>query len=91
MTLVRRKPKAKVELDLDGPEGNAWVLLGHAHRICNQVGMDFGKVEAEMTSGNYRHLVEVFDRYFGSAYEIILPSNWDEGGVLAALVMDEPI
>ena len=29
-----------IEIDLTGPEGNAFVLLGYASRFCKQLGYD---------------------------------------------------
>nr|CCA82251.1 hypothetical protein BDB_30068 [blood disease bacterium R229] len=29
-------------------------------------------------SGDYRHLVETFDKHFGQYVDLILPNNWNE-------------
>ena len=55
----------KQEIDLTGPDGNAFVLLGHAKRLSTTHGMDGDKVCADMMNGDYEHLVRVFDSYFG--------------------------
>ena len=57
-----------LEIDLSGPEGNAFVLMGYAKRLARQLGMD--GVEAsniinDMQSGDYEHLLEVFEENFG--------------------------
>lgn len=79
MTLLATHPhKGKRIIDLNGPEGNAFALLGHAHRTCAIEGIDFAPIEADMKSGNYRHLVEVFDRHFGDLFDIVLPDNWSD-------------
>lgn len=54
-----------MELDLTGPDGNAFVLLGIASRLAKQLDLDNKKIHAEMTSGDYENLVNVFDKYFG--------------------------
>ena len=54
-----------ITLDLTGPEGNAFVLLGYAKRLGSQLGLDSDAIVAEMMSSDYEHLVEVFDREFG--------------------------
>lgn len=79
MTLLATHPhKGKRIVDLNGPEGSAFVLLGTAHRICATEGIEFAPIEADMKSGNYRHLVEVFDRHFGDLFDIVLPDNWSD-------------
>ena len=52
-------------IDLSGPEGNAFCLLGTAKRFARQLELDVEKVMSEMQSGDYDNLVEVFDSYFG--------------------------
>ena len=54
-----------MEIDLTGPEGNAFCLLGYARNFCRQMELDWEKVEKEMTADDYDHLVDVFDSYFG--------------------------
>lgn len=54
-----------VEIDLTGPEGNAFFLLGRAKNYAKQLGIDPDQVYNEMTSGDYENLIEVFDEYFG--------------------------
>lgn len=53
-------------INLDGPEGNAFMLMGLAQRMSRQLGFDGEKVVDEMKSGDYANLVKVFDNYFGS-------------------------
>tara|TARA_R100001463_G_scaffold64074_1_gene117145 strand:- start:807 stop:1028 length:222 start_codon:yes stop_codon:yes gene_type:complete len=55
-----------VVIDLTGPEGNAFVLLGYAKSYCQQLNLSFKQVNDQMTSGDYENLIEVFDKYFGS-------------------------
>ena len=57
-----------IEIDLTGPEGNAFALLGYASRFADQLGYekeDIDRLMEEMQSGDYENLVEVFDREFG--------------------------
>ena len=57
-----------IEIDLSGPQGNAFYLLGLANTLGKQLGLNKEKrqkIHSEMTSSNYEHLIEVFDRYFG--------------------------
>jgi hypothetical protein len=64
--MIREKqtPRETV-IDLTGPQGNAFFLLGFANKHCDQLGLDVDQVTKEMTEGDYENLIEVFDRYFG--------------------------
>lgn len=54
-----------IEIDLSGPDGNAFVLIGYAKQYARQLDLDYTQIQKEMTSGDYDHLIEVFDKYFG--------------------------
>ena len=58
--------KRGLEIDLTGPDGNAYVLLGYASNLAKQLKKDYNTIREDMTSGDYEHLVEVFDREFGN-------------------------
>jgi hypothetical protein len=60
-----KEKKSKIEIDLTGPEGNAFSLIGCARKLCRQLEKDFEPIQKEMTSGDYENLVKVFDREFG--------------------------
>ena len=59
------KESNQLEIDLTGPDGNAFVLLGYANRLAKQLGLDGKKIQSDMTSGDYENLVKVFDSNFG--------------------------
>lgn len=64
--MIREKqPATEMVIDLTGPEGNAFVLLGYASRFAKQLDLEVNVVLDEMRSGDYENLIEVFDRYFG--------------------------
>jgi hypothetical protein len=65
MTIRRKKSTRKVEIDLTGPQGNAFYLIGFARKNAKQLGLDPQVITDEMTSGDYENLVSVFDNYFG--------------------------
>lgn len=73
MIVKPRKTRKRV-IDLDGPDGNAYVLLGYARRFAQQLGLDEVVISAEMRSGDYRHLVKTFDKYFGG----IVTLSWSQ-------------
>ena len=58
--------RKEIEIDLTGPDGNAFALLGYASKFAKQLNLDFNKIKNEMTSGDYENLVSTFDKYFGS-------------------------
>lgn len=63
--------KHKPVIDLAGPEGNAFCLMAYAERWSRQLDIESGLVAKEMQEGDYDHLLEVFEKYFGS-YCILL-------------------
>ena len=63
---VDRKPI----IDLNGPDGNAFYLLGMARKLSKQIGLDWNEVNDVMTSGNYEELITAFDIYFGDYIDL---------------------
>ena len=55
-----------IEIDLTGPQGNAYYILGVAKNLCKQVGIPSKPLLDEMMSGDYENLIKVFDDKFGS-------------------------
>jgi len=54
-----------IEIDLTGPEGNAFYLLAKAKRLAQQLSLDSHRILNDMKSGDYEHLLEVFEKHFG--------------------------
>jgi hypothetical protein len=64
--MIRAKQIAEsMVIDLTGPEGNAFCLMGYAKKFARQLDLDGDKIIEEMKSGNYENLVATFDKYFG--------------------------
>ena len=63
--MIRDKVASTPVIDLTGPQGNAFFLLGQAGQYAGQLGLDGDQIITEMKSGNYENLVQVFDHYFG--------------------------
>jgi hypothetical protein len=67
--IVKGKPKkSKIEIDLAGPQGNAFYLIGLAENLGRQLKFPKQKIESitdQMMSGDYSNLIEVFDNHFG--------------------------
>ena len=57
--------KSGIEIDLTGPDGNAFVLIGTAGNLAKQLGLDSKAIREEMMKGDYENLVNVFDKHFG--------------------------
>ena len=56
-----------IVIDLDGPDGNAFVLLGTAKRFAKQLCYENTEIDSmlkDMQSSDYEHLLEVFDKHF---------------------------
>lgn len=59
-------------IDLDGPEGNAFCLLGFAKDLCRQLDdKDYQTIHDEMTSSDYDHLVKTFVNEFGDYVTVV--------------------
>lgn len=54
----------KPELNLRDVDGNAFVLLGKARRVAKENDMDWEKIRAEATTGDYDHLLQTLMSYF---------------------------
>jgi hypothetical protein len=65
MITAKRPKKSKIEIDLQGPEGNAFALLGIAKDLCHKTGVEWEPVKNEMTSSDYEWLLQVMDYHFG--------------------------
>ena len=63
--MIRKKQQqtGPIIVDLTGPDGNAYALMGLADRLAKQLG--FKSPTKEMMEGDYEHLLEVFDKNFG--------------------------
>ena len=69
MIVKKPKSKGKIEIDLTGPQGNAFYILAMAKRLCKEFGMTktYEKdLLDEMMSGDYENLLKAFDKSFGS-------------------------
>lgn len=52
-------------IDLTGPDGNAYALMGYASKLGKQLGKDVDDIIARMKSGNYENLIATFEQEFG--------------------------
>ena len=63
--MIKTKKNNGIEIDLTGPQGNAFFLLGTAVKLSRQLGLSSEQICEEMKEGDYDHLVTTFDKYFG--------------------------
>jgi len=64
--MIRAKQtSSEIVIDLTGPQGNAFFLLGTAKNLANQLDLDGNAIMEEMKSSDYENLINVFDKYFG--------------------------
>ena len=62
--MMKQKENKALTIDLDGPNGNAFYLLGTAQLLAKQCGLDDVTITNEMQSGDYMNLVKTMDKYF---------------------------
>jgi hypothetical protein len=67
--MILKKPETNeddpIVIDLTGPNGNAFVLMGTAKRLARKFGYDEDHILNEMKSSDYENLLRVFDGHFG--------------------------
>lgn len=82
--LIDKKENTRNSIDLRGPSGNAYVILGMAQNLTKQLKnvdpekYDWEKINKEMTSGDYKKLVLTFEEYFGDFVDIYNSDVLDE-------------
>jgi hypothetical protein len=65
--MIREKqPTKEIIIDLTGPDGNAFALMGYASNFAKQLGLNKEEIVNDMMSSDYEHLLQVFDKHFGS-------------------------
>jgi hypothetical protein len=68
MTIRSKSKNKEIVIDLTGPDGNAFVLLGYARSFGRQLGLCEEAIEDildSMKQGDYEDLLDVFDSEFG--------------------------
>jgi len=79
----KEMPRRPIEIDLNGPDGNAFVLLSLAAKLGKQIGMGYDEIERiqdEMRLSTYDLLLLTFDKYFGELVVLYRdggrPTDW---------------
>jgi hypothetical protein len=65
MIKYKKMKTGPVEIDLTGPDGNAFNMIAIAGNLAKQLDLDKKKIQSEMMGGDYENLLKVFDKYFG--------------------------
>lgn len=66
--MIKRKAEyRRTVIDLDGADGNVFVLLSLAKSFCQKLDWDYDKFDAEVKffSNSYEDVVALFDQWFG--------------------------
>jgi len=63
--ICKKQLQRELVIDLTGPQGNAFFLLGTATNLAKELGLSAEAICNEMKTGDYENLIEVFDKYFG--------------------------
>ncbi len=68
MTIKSSKDKIRgpIEIDCNGPEGNAFAVLGACKDIARLLDMDWETIAKEAMSSDYDHLIETMDKHLGN-------------------------
>ena len=66
MAILEKPKQSGITIDLTGPQGNAFYLLGTAKNLAKQLDLNGLVIMEDMQSGDYENLVEVFDKHFGN-------------------------
>lgn len=60
-------------INVSGPQGNAFYILGRAKHYAKLKGLDWPAIQKDMMSGDYAHLLDVFEKHFSD--EVRLGDN----------------
>jgi len=70
--ILEKKESGMMEIDLTGPDGNVFYLLGSAKKLVRLLNERRGneylvwdEVKEDMMSSDYDHAIEVFEEHFG--------------------------
>lgn len=84
MAILQLTTPSQLVVDLRGPEGNAYMLIGLAERLGKTLGFSPDQredIQTRLKSKDYNHLVHVMEHYFGHCVNFVLPETmlktWD--------------
>ena len=62
-------------INISGPDGNAFALMGYAQTFAKQLGIDSKPINDDMMSGDYDNLLYVFKNNFSDVVELVEDDN----------------
>ena len=64
-------------IDLQGPQGNAFALMGHAVELLRQLDRrdEVHAMRTKMMSGDYDNLIRIFEKNFGEYVTLVGKPN----------------
>jgi len=73
MAIRKSRKNEKVVINLNGPQGNAFYLMGIVRSMYRRAGhADLGEdIVNQMRSGDYEHLLKTFDLYLGDKFDLV--------------------
>ena len=74
MTITQSKTERKVTIYLDGPEGNAFNLIGIAVSLAKQCCFSNNEIKSlrdDLMSSDYVHLVKTIESTFGTVVDLV--------------------
>lgn len=70
--IQKKKQSGMIEIDLTGPDGNVFFLLGMAKKLTRTLNerrgneyLSWDEIKEDMMSDDYDHALEVFEEHFG--------------------------
>ena len=63
--MIKKTKSNKRTINLDGPDGNAFVLLAICKDLAKQIGLSWDDIQKEAKAGDYCILVYTLNKYFG--------------------------
>lgn len=78
MAIIRHKEVRRPQIDLSGPQGNVFCLIGQGLRWGKQLGWDkkqLAEFKKGMMAGDYDDAIQFFDSKFGSMCDLIMPEE----------------
>ena len=64
-----------ITINISGPDGNAFALMGYAQTFAKQLGIDSKPIIEDMMSGDYDNLLDVFKNNFSDVVELVEDDN----------------
>ena len=61
----------KIQIDLNGSEGNAFALIARAKQLCKKLDIPSEDIIKKMRSGDYENLLKVFEENFSDYIELV--------------------